>query len=158
MCVMLFGAPSRVTLLVLLCVQLVRCADIISASKLEACVADGAQVIFLHEEDRCAACLPARWCQDPQCMFGPCMQTSTGVNTTLACQQKMIITLSVDSGDTLATQQLQLGMACIGRCEVTTGPLATSVHWNLPQNKLAWQRTTGMPHIVRTIILIPASH
>ena len=45
----------------------------------------------------------------------PCSQPADGTNTTLSCQQKMVITLSVDSGDNLVTQELQLGMACIGR-------------------------------------------
>eukprot|EP00877_Chromochloris_zofingiensis_P011445 jgi/Chrzof1/6554/Cz19g00260.t1 len=58
------------------------------------------------------------------------MQAAT---TSLDCSQKMVITLAVDNGDTVASQQLQFNVQCIGRdllqpvvVQITKSPLYAS--------------------------------
>lgn len=41
--------------------------------------------------------------------------TMQAATTSLDCSQKMVITLAVDNGDTVASQQLQFNVQCIGR-------------------------------------------
>lgn len=44
-----------------------------------------------------------------------------GTNATyIACAQKLIVVLTVDSGDTIASQELSFQLSCVGRCAATT--------------------------------------
>jgi hypothetical protein len=112
-------------------------ADVISASRLESCILDGGAVRSSGRRRHRPPPLHSR-CVSPLFVF--CTKPSTqrtklaathaptcsprattkqtkllkGAAPQLSCAQKLVVTLSVDSGDTAATSSLELPIACVG--------------------------------------------
>lgn len=54
------------------------------------------------------------------------LQSNSTASTALSCAQKLVVTLTVDSGDSIPTQNIQLSLNCIGRCDLTRALAASS--------------------------------
>lgn len=110
------SAPGAAALvLLLLCSSASRRAlavDILSSSKLEACVRNGSQVGCMPW--RAAAC---RMCCVRSTLAPPPHHQGANASA-LSCRQKLVVTLTVDSGDALPNQEIAFSLSCIGRCRM----------------------------------------
>jgi hypothetical protein len=103
-------------------------ADIISASRLETCVLDGS--IIVRARGRVALCCSTNavlaFCTLSSASHTTHMQHATspprqpppsskqGAAPQLSCAQKLVMALSVDSGDAAATSSIELTLSCVG--------------------------------------------
>lgn len=90
------------------------------------CLSDTSNLMGRPEQHPCLPVFSSCVCPSLSCMclLLPLLHPQPlpqGTNATyIACAQKLIVVLTVDSGDTIASQDLSFQLSCVGRCAAAT--------------------------------------